>query len=65
MDSYGFGGLLGLLILVLDIWAIIRILGSVASASEKLLWVVVIVLLPLIGLIIWWFVGPRGSTQAP
>lgn len=54
-----FGGLLGLLILVADIWAIISILGSGASTGNKLLWIVIIVLLPVIGLILWWFMGPK------
>ena len=54
-----YGGLLGLLILVADIWAIITILGSGASTGNKLLWIVIIALLPVIGLILWWFLGPK------
>ena len=47
------------LVLIGDIWAIINILQSSASNDKKLLWVVVVVLLPLIGLILWFFLGPR------
>lgn len=54
------GGLLGFIILVLDIWAIIKIIQSNAGAGSKALWIVVIILLPLLGLIIWYFFGPRG-----
>jgi phospholipase D-like protein len=49
----------GVLVLIGDIWAIINILQSSASNEKKLLWVVVVVLLPLIGLILWFFLGPR------
>ena len=49
----------GILVLIGDIWAIINILQSSASNDKKLLWVVVVVLLPLIGLILWFFLGPR------
>jgi len=49
----------GVLILIGDIWAIINILQSSASNDKKLLWVVVVVLLPLLGLILWFFLGPR------
>lgn len=55
------GGLLGLVILVLDIWAIVQILGSGAPNGNKVLWIVVIVLLPLIGLLLWFLMGPRGG----
>jgi hypothetical protein len=55
------GGLIGLIILIADIWAIINVIGSAASVGTKVLWVVLIVVLPVIGLIIWLFAGPRGS----
>jgi len=49
----------GVLVLIGDIWAIINILQSSASNEKKLLWVIVVVLLPLLGLILWFFLGPR------
>jgi hypothetical protein len=55
-----FSGLLGLVILVLDIWAIVVTLGSPADTGAKVLWVVVILLLPVIGLLLWFFLGPRS-----
>lgn len=60
MMNYGYS-LWGLLILLGDIWAIINILQSAASNEKKLLWVIVVVLLPLVGLILWYFLGPRGG----
>jgi succinate dehydrogenase/fumarate reductase cytochrome b subunit len=60
MLGYGYGGILGVLILIGDIWALINILQSSAANDKKLLWVVVVVLLPLLGLILWYFLGPRN-----
>ena len=54
-------GLLGLLVLIADVWAIIQILQSGADSTKKLLWVVVVILLPLIGLVLWYFIGPRNG----
>ncbi|GAB5452576.1 MAG: PLD nuclease N-terminal domain-containing protein [Halioglobus sp.] len=55
-------GLLGLIILVLDIWAIISTLGASTSTGSKVLWILLILLLPVIGVILWFFMGPRSST---
>ncbi len=49
----------GLLVLAADIWAIINIVQSKASDGTKILWVLLVILLPLIGLILWFFLGPR------
>ena len=55
-----FGGLLGLLVLAADIWAIVNVLQSGASTWSKALWVLIIIVLPVLGLIIWLIAGPRG-----
>jgi len=63
--NYWYNGLWGLLILAGDIWAIISILQSSASNEKKLIWVIAVVLLPVIGLVLWYFLGPRnGRAQA-
>ncbi len=56
-----FGGIIGLLILIADIWAVVNIFGSSASTGSKVIWILAILLLPLIGLILWLFLGPRSS----
>ena len=61
MMNFGYSGLFGLLILAGDIWAIINIFQSSASNEKKLLWILVVVLLPLLGLILWFFLGPRDG----
>ena len=53
--------LLSLLILIADIWAIINVVQSSATTGMKVLWTLLILFLPLIGLIIWFFAGPRKS----
>jgi len=57
--SIGYNSLLGVLILVADIWAIINIFQSSVSNEKKLIWIIVVVLLPVLGLILWFFLGPR------
>lgn len=52
--------LIGLVILVADIWAIINIIGSGTTIGKKVFWLILILLLPVLGLIIWFFLGPRG-----
>ena len=56
-------GLVGLIILVLNIWAIISIVKSSAEVGKKVLWVLLILFLPVIGLIIWALLGPRGNVR--
>ena len=58
-----FNGLLGLVILALDIWAIINVIKSGAETGVKILWVLLIVFLPVLGLIIWALAGPRGNVR--
>lgn len=53
------GGLLGLIILILDVWAIVKIIGSGAGTGTKVLWVVLILLLPLLGVLLWLLLGPK------
>ncbi len=54
-------GILGLLILVLDIYVIYLILTGGGDPGIKLLWVIVVLLLPLIGPILYFIIG-RGRT---
>ncbi|WP_300728911.1 PLD nuclease N-terminal domain-containing protein [Pseudomonas sp.] len=58
-----FNGLIGLIILALDIWAIINVLKSNAETGMKILWVLLIIFLPVLGLIIWAIAGPRGNVR--
>jgi hypothetical protein len=51
-------GLLGLLIFAADVYAIITILKSPFANGPKILWCLLIILLPVFGLIIWYVVDP-------
>ena len=53
----------GLIVLALDIWAIVNIVGSSASTGAKILWTLLILILPIVGFIIWFFAGPRSRTS--
>ena len=55
-------GLGGLIILILDIWAIVSIVGSGASTGAKVLWVLAVLVLPILGFIAWLIAGPRSRT---
>jgi hypothetical protein len=57
--GFEYGGIFGLIILALDIWAIVRILQSGASTAAKVIWILVILVLPVVGLIIWLLAGPK------
>lgn len=54
------GGILGLLILAFDIYAIIKVVGSGASTVGKVIWILVILIFPVLGLLIWLVAGPKG-----
>jgi hypothetical protein len=58
------GGLFGLLVLIADIWAIVNVLTSKSSTGPKVLWTVLILLLPVLGFIIWLVAGPRAPRTA-
>ncbi len=56
--------LIGLVILVLDIWAIVKVIGSGASGLAKVLWCLGILIFPVVGFIVWLIAGPRGPTSS-
>jgi len=63
--SVEINGLIGLLLLVAAIWSIVNVVGSGASTGGKVLWVLLILLFPLIGFLIWLFAGPRSAPRSP
>ncbi|MCC5967709.1 MAG: PLDc_N domain-containing protein [Natronohydrobacter sp.] len=56
-----FTGVIGILHLALVIWAAVSILGSGASQGQKVLWILLVLVFPVIGLIIWILAGPKKS----
>lgn len=57
----GFGGLV---LLALDIWALISIFSSGAPTGAKVLWSVLVIVLPLAGFLIWLFLGPKSRKSS-
>jgi hypothetical protein len=55
-------GILGLIHLVAFVYALVQIFGSSASIGSKILWILIVGLLPLVGLIVWFLMGP-GSPK--
>jgi Phospholipase_D-nuclease N-terminal len=56
-------GIFGLLVLIADIWAILNIIQSSSTTGKKLLWILIVLLLPLLGVVIWWLVGPKEARR--
>ncbi len=53
-------GLFGLLVLIADVWAIVNVAQSSSTTGAKVLWIVIILVLPILGFIIWLITGPRS-----
>jgi len=60
----GYSGIAGVLALLLTIWALVGILQSGADGTTKLIWVLVVILLPIVGFVLWYLMGP-GSKALP
>ncbi|WP_187429547.1 hypothetical protein ROLI_040690 [Roseobacter fucihabitans] len=54
----GFGGLI---ILALNIWAIVSIVGSGTTTGSKVLWILLVLILPIVGFIVWLVAGPKSG----
>ena len=53
------GGIVGLIILALDIWAIVTIIQGGGPTDRKVLWIILILILPVVGLILWLLLARR------
>lgn len=54
-------GLGGLIVLIADVWAIVNIFQSAAETAKKVLWTVLVIVLPVVGCILWFFLGPKTA----
>ncbi len=55
------GGILGLIIFILDIIAIIDVLKSSMDTNKKILWSVLIIFLPVIGMVLYFVMGKNNN----
>jgi len=53
------GALLGLVVLVLDIVAIVDLLKNVKDTGKKVLWILLILILPLVGMVLYFLLGKK------
>lgn len=54
-------GIIGILVLIADIWAIVSTFQSNASTGKKVFWIVFVLILPVIGFLFWFFAGPKSK----
>ncbi len=59
--GYGPYGLIGILVLVLDIIAIISVVAGKSSVERKLLWTLAILILPFLGMILYFLIGKKST----
>ena len=60
MDELGVFGIIHLAIVV---YAFMQIFGSTASRGKKVLWVIIVAIFPVVGIIAWYFIGPRSTRR--
>jgi hypothetical protein len=51
-------GIWGIIHLVVVVYAALQIINSSADTVKKILWIVIVAVFPLVGLIVWFFIGP-------
>jgi len=52
-------GILGLIVLILDIIAIVDVLKSAVDTGKKVLWIILILILPVLGMILYFLLGKK------
>lgn len=57
-------GIFGIIILIADVYALYNIITSSASTLSKVIWSLVVLILPVLGFIAWLIAGPRASKTA-
>ena len=53
------GGIVALVVLVLDVIAVLDVLKSSMDTTKKALWIVLILVLPVIGMAIYFLIGQK------
>ena len=53
------GGILGLIVLILDIIAIVDVLKSSMDTGGKALWIILILILPVVGMVLYFLIGKK------
>ena len=53
------GGIMGLVVLVLDIIAIVDAVKSSMDTGKKTLWIILILIFPLVGVVAYYLIGKK------
>jgi len=53
-------GLLGLIWLIVIVWAIIKTAQANVGVFVRFWWIVALIVFPVIGFLFWIFLGPKG-----
>ena len=61
----GVSSVFGVIALVVYVWAIINVFQSQATKVNKVIWILLILVLPLLGLILWSLLGPKRTLEWP
>ena len=56
-----FDAVVGIIWLVTLIWAIMKVANSSADTIGKVFWILILIIFPFFGLIVWFFAGPKPS----
>ncbi|MEM6638568.1 MAG: PLD nuclease N-terminal domain-containing protein [Pseudomonadota bacterium] len=59
--GYEVQGLFGLIALIISVYVILQIALSASTTTNKALWIVLVLVLPMLGAVIWYFAGPRKA----
>lgn len=62
LGQFGTYSLFGLLILILDIVAIASVVMGGGSVGHKLLWIILILLLPVVGMVLYFIFGKSTAS---
>lgn len=55
-------GIFSIIVLIADVYALYNIITSSATTGAKIIWCLVVLLLPVLGFIAWLIAGPRGGS---
>ncbi|MBY6204920.1 PLDc N-terminal domain-containing protein [Halomonas denitrificans] len=53
-------GLLGLIWLIILVWAIVKTAQARVGLVVRVLWILILLVFPVIGFLFWLFLGPKG-----
>jgi hypothetical protein len=53
--------LFALTVLIADVWSIVNVIHSTADTGRKVLWTISVIIVPVLGFVLWYFLGPKTA----